>query len=153
MHDPFAMRPFFGYNFGRYLNHWLSMEQRPDAKLPKIFHVNWFRKSSSGGFLWPGYGENIRVLEWIFHRINGEAGAVPSAVGLLPSEGSLNLSGLKEDVSLDELFLISRDFWEKEVEEIRLYFDNEINSDLPIEMERQLEMLKHRVLRLNRNTK
>ncbi|CAI9597154.1 unnamed protein product [Staurois parvus] len=71
MHDPFAMRPFFGYNFGRYLAHWLSMEHLPSAKLPKIFHVNWFRKDKQGNFLWPGYGENIRVLEWMFNRING----------------------------------------------------------------------------------
>ncbi|XP_007244225.3 phosphoenolpyruvate carboxykinase, cytosolic [GTP] [Astyanax mexicanus] len=145
MHDPFAMRPFFGYNFGHYLSHWLSMEQRPNSKLPKIFHVNWFRKSPSGGFLWPGYGENIRVLEWIFHRLNGEAGAMPSAVGYLPSEGSLNLDGLKDQVNLEELFDISRDFWEKEVEDIQQYFDREVNSDLPVEMKMQLEMLKLRV--------
>ncbi|XP_017568351.1 phosphoenolpyruvate carboxykinase, cytosolic [GTP] [Pygocentrus nattereri] len=148
MHDPFAMRPFFGYNFGHYLTHWLSMEQRPNSKLPKIFHVNWFRKSPSGRFLWPGYGENIRVLEWIFHRLNGEAGAMPSAVGYVPGGGSLNLCGLKESVNLDELFNISRDFWEKEVQDIRLYFDHEVNNDLPIEMERQLEMLSQRIRQL-----
>ncbi|KAL7891099.1 hypothetical protein AOLI_G00005750 [Acnodon oligacanthus] len=148
MHDPFAMRPFFGYNFGHYLTHWLSMEQRPNSKLPKIFHVNWFRKCPSGKFLWPGYGENIRVLEWIFHRLNGEAGAMPSAVGYVPGGGSLNLSGLKESVNLDELFNISRDFWEKEVQDIRIYFDHEVNNDLPIEMERQLEMLSQRIRQL-----
>ncbi|XP_076869818.1 phosphoenolpyruvate carboxykinase, cytosolic [GTP] isoform X1 [Brachyhypopomus gauderio] len=148
MHDPFAMRPFFGYNFGHYLNHWLSMEQRPNSKLPKIFHVNWFRKNSSGKFLWPGYGENIRVLEWMFRRLNGEAGVMPSAVGYLPTTGSLNLSGLKEHVSLDELFEISRDFWEKEVQDIRKYFDQEVNKDLPTEMDRQLEMLTQRVREL-----
>ncbi|ROK31088.1 Phosphoenolpyruvate carboxykinase, cytosolic [GTP] [Anabarilius grahami] len=146
MHDPFAMRPFFGYNFGQYLSHWLSMEQRPAAKLPKIFHVNWFRKSSSGGFLWPGYGENIRVLEWMFRRISGEAGAMPSAVGYVPS--ALNLSGLPEDVDLQELFHISADFWSQEVEEIRAYFQHEVNDDLPGEMERQLELLAQRVRQL-----
>ncbi|KAI4886615.1 hypothetical protein NFI96_012737, partial [Prochilodus magdalenae] len=148
MHDPFAMRPFFGYNFGHYLTHWLSMEQRPNTKLPKIFNVNWFRKSPSGEFLWPGYGENIRVLEWIFHRLAGEAGAMPSALGYLPANDSLNLSNLKEKVNLDELFDIPRDFWEKEVQDIRLYFDREVNDDLPIELERQLEMLSQRVRRL-----
>lgn len=148
MHDPFAMRPFFGYNFGQYLSHWLSMEQRPDAKLPKIFHVNWFRKSSSGRFLWPGYGENIRVLEWMFGRIDGEAGAVSTAVGFVPSAGALNLRGLPEDLDLSELFSISADFWTQEVEDIRAYFQREVNEDLPGEMQRQLELLEQRVRRL-----
>lgn len=148
MHDPFAMRPFFGYNFGRYLAHWLSMEKHSDVKLPKIFHVNWFRKSQSGRFLWPGYGENIRVLEWMFRRINGEAGAMPSAVGYVPACDSLNLSGLTEDVDLHELFDLSPEFWTQEVEDIKAYFDREVNDDLPEEMERQLELLAQRVRHL-----
>ena len=72
MHDPFAMRPFFGYNFGHYLQHWLSFDNNYKLKLPKIFHVNWFRKAEDGQFLWPGFGENSRVLEWICRRINHE---------------------------------------------------------------------------------
>ncbi|XP_057194205.1 phosphoenolpyruvate carboxykinase, cytosolic [GTP] [Triplophysa rosa] len=148
MHDPFAMRPFFGYNFGRYLAHWLSMEKHPDAKLPKIFHVNWFRKSQSGRFLWPGYGENIRVLEWMFRRIHGEAGAMPSAVGYVPAYDSLKLSGLTEDVDLHELFDLSPEFWTQEVEDIKTYFDREVNDDLPEEMERQLKLLAQRVRHL-----
>lgn len=148
MHDPFAMRPFFGYNFGDYLAHWLSMAQCANAKLPKIFHVNWFRKSSCGGFLWPGFGENIRVLEWIFRRLSGECGGLPSAVGYLPAPGSLNLSGLKEQLDLDELFHLSRDFWEKEVQDIRSYFDREVNDDLPNEIRIELEQLARRVQRL-----
>lgn len=146
MHDPFAMRPFFGYNFGQYLSHWLSMQDRPDAKLPKIFHVNWFRKSASGRFLWPGFGENIRVLEWMFRRVSGEAKVMPSAVGFLPVD--LNLRGLPSDLDLDQLFHISAQFWTREVEEIRAYFQREVNQDLPGEMERQLEMLEQRVRRL-----
>ncbi|XP_073707390.1 phosphoenolpyruvate carboxykinase, cytosolic [GTP] [Garra rufa] len=148
MHDPFAMRPFFGYNFGQYLSHWLSMEQKPEAKLPKIFHVNWFRKSSSGSFLWPGYGENVRVLEWMFGRISGEAGAMPTPVGYVPSAGALNLHGLPADLDLNELFSISADFWKQEVEDIRAYFQREVNDDLPKEMERQLELLEQRVRQL-----
>uniref|UniRef100_A0A1X9IEI7 Phosphoenolpyruvate carboxykinase, cytosolic [GTP] n=1 Tax=Coilia nasus TaxID=365059 RepID=A0A1X9IEI7_COINA len=146
MHDPFAMRPFFGYNFGHYLDHWLSMAQRSDAKLPKIFHVNWFRKSPTGGFLWPGFGENIRVLEWMFRRLDGESGAIPSAVGYLPAPGSLNLSGLNVDV--DELFHLSEEFWEKEVQDIRSYFHKEVNDDLPNEIQTELDQLAKRVQRL-----
>ncbi|KAL4655746.1 phosphoenolpyruvate carboxykinase, cytosolic-like [Arapaima gigas] len=148
MHDPFAMRPFFGYNFGHYLSHWLSMDQRPHAKLPKIFHVNWFRKSDSGGFLWPGYGENIRVLEWLFRRVEGEAAAVPSAVGYLPAQGALNLKGLRQQVNLEELFELPREFWEQEVREIRAYFETQVNNDLPYEIERQLELLEQRIQQL-----
>lgn len=148
MHDPFAMRPFFGYNFGRYLAHWLSMEQRPRAKLPKIFHVNWFRKSQSGRFLWPGYGENIRVLQWMFQRLDGEVGVVKSAVGCLPTKGAINLKGLDQEVNLDELFELPKEFWEQEVRDIRLYFQTQINNDLPYEIERQLELLEQRVQQL-----
>ncbi|XP_048878886.1 phosphoenolpyruvate carboxykinase, cytosolic [GTP] [Brienomyrus brachyistius] len=148
MHDPFAMRPFFGYNFGRYLSHWLSMENRPRAKLPKIFHVNWFRKSQSGRFLWPGYGENIRVLQWMFQRLDGEVGVVPSAVGYLPTKGAINLKGLDQEVNLDELFELPKEFWEQEVGDIRLYFQTQVNNDLPYEMERQLELLEQRVQQL-----
>ena len=84
MHDPFAMRPFFGYNFGDYLSHWLKLGQKDGAQLPKIFHVNWFRKSPSGGFLWPGFGENSRVLDWIVRRCDNEDIAKQTAVGLVP---------------------------------------------------------------------
>ncbi|NWH87260.1 PCKGC protein, partial [Aegithalos caudatus] len=147
MHDPFAMRPFFGYNFGKYLAHWLSMAQRPAAKLPKIFHVNWFRKDSQGKFLWPGFGENSRVLEWMFNRIEGKASAKPSAIGYIPTEAALNLKGL-EDVNLTELFDISKEFWEKEVEEIKQYFEVQVNADLPYEIERELLALEMRIKQL-----
>ena len=148
MNDPFAMRPFFGYNFGRYLSHWLSMADRPGAKLPKIFHVNWFRKSTTGGFLWPGFGENIRVLEWMFRRLSGEAGAMPSAVGYLPCQGSLNLQGLGSSLDMEQLFGLDRAFWQKEVDDVRAYFDTQVKDDLPKEVARQLEMLQHRVRQL-----
>ncbi|KAG9474657.1 phosphoenolpyruvate carboxykinase, cytosolic [GTP] [Eleutherodactylus coqui] len=147
MHDPFAMRPFFGYNFGRYLAHWLSMEHLPSAKLPKIFHVNWFRKNKQGKFLWPGYGENIRVLEWMFNRINGEDCATKTAIGYIPSEGSLNLKGLGE-VNMEELFDISKEFWEDEVKDIEKYFDDQVNADLPYEIDWELNSLKERLKQL-----
>ncbi|NXU83555.1 PCKGC protein, partial [Xiphorhynchus elegans] len=147
MHDPFAMRPFFGYNFGKYLAHWLSMAQRPAAKLPRIFHVNWFRKDSQGKFLWPGFGENSRVLEWMFNRIEGKASAKPTAIGYIPTDTALNLKGL-EDVNLTELFDISKEFWEKEVEEIKQYFEVQVNADLPYEIERELLALEMRIKQL-----
>ncbi|XP_005147610.1 phosphoenolpyruvate carboxykinase, cytosolic [GTP] [Melopsittacus undulatus] len=147
MHDPFAMRPFFGYNFGKYLAHWLSMAHRPAAKLPRIFHVNWFRKDSQGKFLWPGYGENSRVLEWMFNRIEGKASAKPTAIGYIPADTALNLKGL-EDVNLTELFDISKEFWEKEVEEIKQYFEVQVNADLPYEIEREMLALEMRIKQL-----
>ncbi|MBN3274925.1 PCKGC protein, partial [Polyodon spathula] len=147
MHDPFAMRPFFGYNFGKYLAHWLSMEHRPQAKLPKFFHINWFRKDEQGRFLWPGFGENVRVLEWMFKRVDGEAEVVPSAIGYLPAEGALNVQGLGS-VNLKELFGISRDFWEQEAREIRRYFEEQVNDDLPFEIEVQLHHLEQRIQQL-----
>ncbi|NXG13732.1 PCKGC protein, partial [Grallaria varia] len=147
MHDPFAMRPFFGYNFGKYLAHWLSMAQRPAAKLPRIFHVNWFRKDSQGKFLWPGFGENSRVLEWMFNRIEGKASAKPTAIGYIPTDAALNLKGL-ENINLTELFDISKEFWEKEVEEIKQYFEVQVNADLPYEIERELRALEMRIKQL-----
>ncbi|XP_077459615.1 phosphoenolpyruvate carboxykinase, cytosolic [GTP] [Stigmatopora argus] len=145
MHDPFAMRPFFGYNFGQYLSHWLSMAERPGAKLPKIFHVNWFRKSPTAGFLWPGFGENIRVLDWMFRRLNGQAGAMPSTVGYLPRLQSLNLEGLREPVDLEQLFALDREFWRKEAHDVGEYLATQVNEDLPEEVARQLELLRRRV--------
>ncbi|XP_074066431.1 phosphoenolpyruvate carboxykinase, cytosolic [GTP] [Macrotis lagotis] len=144
MHDPFAMRPFFGYNFGKYLAHWLSMAQRPAAKLPKIFHVNWFRKDKEGKFLWPGFGENSRVLEWIFNRIDGEDNAKLTPIGYIPSEEAFNLKGLT-DINMIELFSISKEFWEKEVEDIEKYFEVQVNTDLPYEIEREVSALKQRI--------
>ncbi|XP_045741948.1 phosphoenolpyruvate carboxykinase, cytosolic [GTP] isoform X2 [Mirounga angustirostris] len=144
MHDPFAMRPFFGYNFGKYLAHWLSMAQRPAAKLPKIFHVNWFRKDKEGKFLWPGFGENSRVLEWMFNRISGEASAKLTPIGYVPEEGALNLTGLG-DINMKELFHLSKEFWEKEVEDIQRYLEEQVNTDLPCEIEREVLALKQRI--------
>ncbi|RWS12411.1 phosphoenolpyruvate carboxykinase-like: cytosolic [GTP] isoform X1 [Dinothrombium tinctorium] len=145
MHDPFAMRPFFGYNFGHYLSHWLSFEQTEGLKLPKIFHVNWFRKGSDGKFLWPGFGENSRVLDWIFRRVNGENCATVTPIGLIPKEGSLNLEGLSENVNLKELFTLPTDFWKKECEEIENYFDEQVGEDLPEAIRNELISLKKRI--------
>ncbi|KAK4315504.1 hypothetical protein Pmani_013265 [Petrolisthes manimaculis] len=146
MHDPFAMRPFFGYNFGQYLAHWLSMEERTTRPLPKIFHVNWFRKDDKGSFIWPGFGENVRVLDWILQRVEGNDVAEESAVGLLPRPGSLNLEGL-DTSTLDthELFRLPKGFWEQEVRAIAKYFDEQVGVDLPNEIREQLKSLEKRV--------
>lgn len=114
MHDPFAMRPFFGYNFGHYLEHWLSMSSRSN-KLPKIFHVNWFRKDASGKFLWPGFGENSRVLDWVLRRIDDAATFVNTPVGNIPAPDSLNTEGLKDQINYEQLFKLDKAFWTKEV--------------------------------------
>src|SRR6185369_8559914 len=94
--DPFAMLPFCGYNMADYMGHWLATGQKADAsKLPRIYYVNWFRKSPEGKFLWPGYGENSRVLKWIFERVTGTGPAMPSPIGNLPAPGAIDVSGLK----------------------------------------------------------
>lgn len=148
MHDPFAMRPFFGYNFGRYLSHWLSMAEVKDAKLPAIFHVNWFRKNPDGKFLWPGFGENSRVLDWVLRRIDGEDIAVDSPVGLLPKLESFNLDNLMENVDMDELFRLPKSFWQKEVEDLREYFDGQVGKDLPEAVHAELALLARNIERL-----
>lgn len=114
MHDPFAMRPFFGYNFGKYLEHWLSMKNK-STSLPKIYHVNWFRKNDNGKFLWPGFGENSRVLDWILRRLDGEECGENTAVGIIPKPGSLNLTAMSETIDEKQLFHLPKQFWIEEV--------------------------------------
>lgn len=147
MHDPFAMRPFFGYNFGHYLEHWLSMEGRKGARLPRIFHVNWFRRDEAGRFLWPGFGENARVLDWICRRLDGEDSAQETPIGLVPKEGALDLSGLRA-IDISQLFSIPKDFWEQEVRDIRGYLTEQVNQDLPKEVLAELKALEERVQKM-----
>ncbi|KAJ6653084.1 hypothetical protein lerEdw1_010170 [Lerista edwardsae] len=147
MHDPFAMRPFFGYNFGRYLEHWLSMEERKGVRLPKIFHVNWFRKDAAGNFLWPGFGENSRVLDWVFRRVDGEDSAKETPIGYIPKDGALDLTGLTK-VNHQELFSLPKEFWEQEVREVRQYLTEQVNEDLPKEVMKELEALENRVKKM-----
>jgi len=146
MHDPFAMRPFFGYNFGHYLQHWLDLGARPGVQLPRIFHVNWFRKDSrTGKFLWPGFGENARVLDWVLRRVDGTAAAETSAVGLLPAAGAIDTTGLEEPVDMDELFDLPKEFWQAEVEAVEQYFREQVGADLPAAVQLQLDLLRQRV--------
>jgi phosphoenolpyruvate carboxykinase (GTP) len=122
--DPFAMLPFCGYNMADYFGHWLKIGEGADAsKLPKIFYVNWFRKDESGKWLWPGYGENSRVLEWVFERVAGRGDAVETPIGNLPTKASLNLEGLDvSDADLDELLKVNPEEWRAEVPLIREHF-------------------------------
>ncbi len=122
--DPMAMKPFCGYNFADYFAHWLSFD-KADAKLPKIFHVNWFRKGSDGGFLWTGFGDNLRVLEWILDRVDGKVGARETPIGYLPRPEDLNLEGLDIDADqLNELLAVDRIAWAHEINEIGSYLDS-----------------------------
>jgi phosphoenolpyruvate carboxykinase (GTP) len=123
-HDPFAMLPFCGYNMGDYFAHWLEIGRTAEAgKLPQLFYVNWFRKDASGKFVWPGFGENSRVLKWIIQRLSGDAKAVTTPIGYLPAPGSLDLDGL--DISwadLDLLLTVDTQAWKLEAEHIPEFF-------------------------------
>ncbi len=123
-HDPFAMLPFCGYNMGDYFAYWLKIGRTADpAKLPRLFYVNWFRKDASGRFVWPGFGENIRVLKWIIQRLSGDAKAAQTPIGYLPAPGSLDLDGL--DLSWADLALlltVNTEAWKLEVEHIPEFF-------------------------------
>jgi phosphoenolpyruvate carboxykinase (GTP) len=122
--DPMAMLPFCGYNMADYFNHWLKIGTSADtSKLPKIFFVNWFRRDENGRFLWPGFGENSRVLKWVFERIDGAAGAHETPIGLLPTEDALDRNGLNVDAAdLHELLSIDVEGWRAAVPQIRDHF-------------------------------
>ena len=114
--DPFAMLPFCGYNMGDYFAHWLSMSARTDpAKLPRIYFVNWFRKDARGKFVWPGFGDNSRVLKWIVERLEGKAAAKDTAIGRVPAEGSLDIEGLNlTPEQLEILLSVDPEAWTEE---------------------------------------
>jgi len=120
------MLPFCGYNMGDYFKHWIETGQKADkTKLPKIFYVNWFRKDENGKFIWPGYGENIRVLEWIFNRVDGADIAVETPKGFLPKPGTINVEGLDlSEERVAKLFEIDKEHGLEEMESIRKYFDS-----------------------------
>lgn len=147
MHDPFAMRPFFGYNFGKYMEHWLSFGKKPNLKLPKIFHVNWFRKED-GKFLWPGFGENSRVLDWCFRRCNQEDIADNSPIGLIPKLNSINTDGL-DKVDMEKLLDIPQEYWMEEVQRLRKYYDDQVGADVPEAVLNELNALEQRIKAMN----
>jgi len=122
--DPMAMLPFCGYNYADYFAHWLGMEQATDpSKLPKIFFVNWFRRDEDGRFLWPGFGENSRVLKWVFERVNGDVDAIDTPIGKLPTKESLDTDGLEiDEADLDTILSVDIDGWKSAVPQIREHF-------------------------------
>jgi phosphoenolpyruvate carboxykinase (GTP) len=143
--DPFAMLPFCGYNMAAYFAHWLKVEGREGAVLPKIFMVNWFRKDDEGNFIWPGFGENSRVLAWIFGRCDDEAGAVETPIGLVPSEDAIDTEGL--DLSpgaMAELLKVDADEWRAQLPQMQQHFA-QFGDDLPDELREQLEGLEERL--------
>ncbi|MGB1881369.1 MAG: phosphoenolpyruvate carboxykinase (GTP) [Gammaproteobacteria bacterium] len=139
--DPMAMKPFCGYNFGDYWAHWLSFAERSN-RLPRIFHVNWFRKDTDGRFMWPGFGDNMRVLQWILGRCEGDLGATKTPVGFVPEPDALNLRGLDLDTAtVQELLAIDPEVWRQEVDEINTYFDS-FNGRVPHGLRQQLSRIK-----------
>ena len=144
--DPFAMLPFCGYNMGDYFNHWLKIGASADpAKLPRIYFVNWFRKDEKGKFVWPGYGENSRVLKWIVDRLEGDAEAVDSPIGRLPSRESLDLTGLDlTPAQLDLLLTVDREIWRSEAALIPEAYAK-FGARLPAALWSQLDALVERL--------
>jgi phosphoenolpyruvate carboxykinase (GTP) len=145
-HDPFAMLPFCGYNMGDYFAHWLSFAQRTDrARLPKIYFVNWFHKDANGRFLWPGYGENSRVLKWICERAEGMGKAQKTPIGNLPTADALDLSGLNLSAdSLKQLLAVDVAGWKKETEDVAANYAR-LGSHLPKALNDQLDGLRKRL--------
>ena len=141
--DPMAMLPFCGYDMGSYFKHWLTVGNSTEASnLPKIFFVNWFRRDDSGRFLWPGFGENSRVLKWVFERVAGTATAQESPIGLLPTAGQIDTAGLQvSDADMAELLSVDRDGWRQAVPQIREHFAK-FGERLPVELLEQLDGLE-----------
>lgn len=143
--DPFAMLPFCGYNFGDYFQHWLDIGNEPGAKLPKLFYVNWFRKDEDGRFIWPGFGENTRVLKWVLERIAGSTDAIETPIGMVPKSQDIDISGLDlTSQQLETLLAVDQNEWQEELSLIRDHYDA-IGERLPSEMTLQLEQLSERL--------
>ena len=141
--DPMAMKPFCGYNFADYWAHWLSFADRADAdKLPKIFHVNWFRQDQDGSFLWPGFGENLRVLQWIIDRCDNSVDATETAIGYLPKEDGLDVADLNIDPSVwQSLISVNDEQWRQEMDQFGDYLES-YGDRLPAKLREQHEQVK-----------
>jgi len=143
--DPMAMLPFCGYNMGEYFQHWINVGKTEGAVLPKIFYVNWFRKDADGKFMWPGYGENSRVLEWVFRRCDGEGTAIDTPIGRVPEAGDLNVDGLGLDAStLETLLTVDTAAVAAELPQVEAHLDR-FGDDLPAELRTQLDTLREKL--------
>ena len=141
--DPMAMLPFCGYNMGDYFEHWLEMGRKLGDKAPKIFNVNWFRTDDEGNFLWPGFGDNMRVLNWIVDRCDGKADAEETAIGYIPKVDDIDLTDLDMDRdTLASILDVDKDAWNNEVKEIEEHY-KKFGDKLPTELKEQLENLKN----------
>ena len=142
--DPMSMRPFIGYHVADYWQHWIDMGKSV-ANLPKIFHVNWFRTDDEGHFLWPGFGDNMRVVEWIIKRCRGEVDAVETPIGFMPKPEDISLEGIEDEVSEDtlkNLLSVDVEVWKKEAADIEAFFEQVGEGKLPKELAENLEILK-----------
>jgi phosphoenolpyruvate carboxykinase (GTP) len=143
--DPMAMKPFIGYNCGDYWQHWLDMGNKLGNKAPRIFYVNWFRKSATGKFMWPGFGDNSRVLKWMCDRVDGKAVGVETAIGIVPAEDELDLNGLSLDnATLKELLKVDKEAWLREIPDLEKHFGS-VGDRLPSRIKWQVEALKKRL--------
>jgi phosphoenolpyruvate carboxykinase (GTP) len=145
--DPMAMLPFCGYHMGDYFAHWLKVAKRQGVQMPRVFYVNWFRKDEDGKFMWPGFGENSRVLAWVFERVAGRAQAVQTPIGLVPvsGDGGIDTDGLDvSDVTLAKLLEVDRDGWIAQLPQIKEHFAK-FGDNLPPELHAQLEALEQRL--------
>ena len=145
--DPMAMIPFCGYNMADYWQHWIDIGKTLDAdKAPKIFNVNWFRKDDEGNFMWPGFGDNLRVLEWIIDRCEGKVDAVESEIGYLPKAEDINLDGIEDEVSLETLksiLTVEKDLWVEEANGIEAFYNEKFGGNVPAELKAELATLKN----------
>ena len=142
-HDPMAMKPFMGYSVAQYFQHWIDMGKKVGDKAPKIFNVNWFRQDKNGDFMWPGFGDNMRVIDWILDRCEGKVDAKETAIGYVPYAKDINIKGT--DVTpetLDKLLYIDKERWAAEAEEITSYYAENFGDEMPVEIMENLAKLK-----------
>jgi phosphoenolpyruvate carboxykinase (GTP) len=144
-YDPMAMLPFCGYHMADYWQHWLEMGRREDAQMPRVYHVNWFRKDADGQFLWPGYRENMRVLKWIVDRVRNRGGSVATPIGMTPTPQSLEVGGFGwTPEAINELLAVNPDDWYKEVDQ-REEFLMKFGAKLPTELLEENQSLRQRI--------
>ena len=145
--DPMAMLPFCGYHMGDYFKHWIEMGEKLGDKAPKIFHVNWFRTDDNGKFIWPGFGDNMRVLDWIIERVAGNADAVETPIGYEPKPEDININGIEDEINVDiikELLSVDIDLWKEEVKGIHEFY-SKFGDRLPAELKEQLDILEKKL--------